>query len=40
MYVKCAELEKDEGFKAQYLKDAAIVAKNNDSIDKYTAVAQ
>jgi hypothetical protein len=34
MYLRCAECEPDEGFKANHLRDAAIVIKNQDS-DQY-----
>lgn len=31
MYLKCAACEKDEGFKANFLKEAALVVKSIDS---------
>ena len=34
MYLRCAECEPDEGFKANHLRDAAIVIKNQDT-DQY-----
>lgn len=34
MYLKCADCEPDEGFKANHLRDAAQVIKNHDT-DQY-----